>query len=72
MKVWQPEGMSLQLGAATDFFRSTFHYGQDIIPFPHRVKFPGLTNITNHLGVFGKSQIESPLKHWSIWGVFGC
>jgi hypothetical protein len=23
--------MSLQLGAATDFFRSTFHYGQDII-----------------------------------------
>ena len=31
VKVWQAEGMSLQLGAATDFFRSTFHYGRDII-----------------------------------------
>ena len=30
-EVWRPEGTSLQLGAATDFFRSTFHYGRDII-----------------------------------------
>jgi hypothetical protein len=29
--VWEPEGTSLQLGAATDFSRSIFHYGRDII-----------------------------------------
>jgi hypothetical protein len=31
--------MSLQLGAATDFFRSTFHYGQDIIDLADTLPF---------------------------------
>jgi regulation of enolase protein 1 (concanavalin A-like superfamily) len=31
LRVWHPEATSLQPGAATDFFRSTFHYGRDII-----------------------------------------